>query len=365
MLGRWSNVRGWRTERPLIVFESDDWGAIRMRDPATLEAMASQGLDFTKSRYDRLDCLENGGDLQSLFNVLDAYRDEHGRPPIFTFNTVMGNPDFPAIKADGFERFKHEPLFQSYQRYYGEDLQPVWNQAMQESLIRPQFHAREHLNVGLWLRDLQAGRRETLLAFDHEFFSLTTRTSSPRQRNYLAAYWPESASHFEEIRDIVIDGLGLFEQLFGYASRSFIACNYVLPKELESTLAARGIDLIQGQRGQLRPSMDGRNVSIRRSYTGQRNRLGQYYSVRNVSFEPFEDQSRDLVAAALSQIKQAFYWGKPAIVSTHRVNYVGGMDMEHRDNNLRLLDQLLGKILAMWPDVEFTSSDELAAMMVD
>ena len=72
-----------------------------------------------------------------------------------------------------------------------------------------------------------------------------------------------------------------------------------------------------------------------------------------------------MVASALSQIKQAFYWGKPAIVSTHRVNYVGGMDMEHRDNNLRLLDQLLGKILAMWPDVEFTSSDELAAMMAD
>lgn len=274
MLGRWSNVRGWRTERRLIVFESDDWGAIRMRDPATLEAMASQGLDFTKSRYDRLDCLENGGDLQSLFNVLDAHRDNSGRPPTFTFNTVMGNPNFSAIKASGFDYFSHESLFQSYLRYYGEDLQQVWTQAMRESVIRPQFHAREHLNVGLWLRDLQAGRRETLLAFDHDFFGLTTRTSSPRQRNYLAAYWPESASHFEEIRDIVIDGLALFEQLFGYASRSFIACNYVLPTEKESTLAARGIDLIQGQRGQLLPSVDGRNVSIRRSYTGKRNRLG-------------------------------------------------------------------------------------------
>lgn len=336
-----------------------------MRDLAAFDDLVREGLDLNHCPYDRLDCLESRSDLNCLFNVLDAYRDEQGKPPIFTINTVMGNPDFPAIKADGFERFSHEGLFHSYQRYHGENLQPVWNRAIQESLIRPQFHAREHLNVRLWLKDLRAGLRETLLAFDHDYYGLTTRTSSPRQRNYLAAYWPESASHLDEIKDTVADGLAMFEQVFGYASRSFIACNYVLPKELESTLAARGIDLIQGQRGQLRPSSDGQYVSIRRCYTGQRNQYGQHYSVRNVRFEPFENHSLDWVASALSAIKQAFFFGKPAIVSTHRVNYVGGMDLQRRDHNLKLLTQLLRKIIATWPDVEFTSSDELAAMMAD
>jgi len=336
-----------------------------MRDLEAFEVLKNHGLQLDESQYNRLDCLERRSDLDGLFNVLTGYRDRQNRPPIFTFNTVMGNPDFATIKEEGFERFSHEPIFASYQRYKGENLQEVWTQAMRESLIRPQFHAREHLNIGLWLRDLRAGRQETLLAFDHDFYGLTTTTSSSRQRNYLAAYWPESANHLSDIQGIVTDGLAMFEKVFGYASRSFIACNYVLPKELEATLAERGIELIQGHRGQLLPSSDGQKISIRRSYTGQRNQLGQFYSVRNVEFEPFLDPSKDWVSSALKQIAQAFFWGKPAIVSTHRVNYVGGMSTEHRDNNLRLLNLLLQRILVAWPDIEFVSSDELPARIAD
>ena len=169
----------------------------------------------------------------------------------------------------------------------------------------------------------------------------------------------------DDIKDIIEDGLNLFERLFGYRSRSFIPCNYILPEALEAVIASLGIELIQGQRGQLRPSSDGSTVSVRRNYTGQRNKYGQLYSVRNVKFEPFEDPSRDWVASALREIKSAFFWGTPAIISTHRVNYVSGMDIRHRDRNLRLLDTLLRKILATWPDVEFASSDELISMMAD
>ena len=195
--------------------------------------------------------------------------------------------------------YSFEDLFQSYERYHGENLRPLWDSAIQAGLIRPQFHGREHLNVGLWLRDLRAGHRETRLAFDHDYYGHTTKTSSVHQTNYLAAFWPESQSHFEEIKGIAVNGLELFEQLFGYRSRSFIACNYVLPEALEPVLRESGVELIQGQRGQLQPSSDGSTVSVRRSYTGQRNRFGQVYSVRNVLFEPFQDPTRDWVASAL------------------------------------------------------------------
>lgn len=57
------------------------------------------------------------------------------------------------------------------------------------------------------------------------------------------------------------------------------------------------------------------------------------------------------------------FLGKPAIVSSHRANYVGGMDIDHRDCNLIFLNSLLKKIFTTWPDVEFVSSDELFAMM--
>jgi len=93
--------------------------------------------------------------------------------------------------------------------------------------------------------------------------------------------------------------------------------------------------------------------------------LGQVYSVRNVCFEPYEDVSRDWVGLALWEIHQAFLFRRPAVVTTHRINYVGGMDLEHRDRNLRLLDELLAHIRKTWPEVQFISSDELAARMVE
>lgn len=334
-----------------------------MRDRAAFDALAAERVDLYETPYDRLDCLESGSDLQGIFDVLSGHRDSRGSPPVLTFNSVMANPDFETIRAAGFERYAFEDLFQSYQRYHGEDLRSLWGSAIQAGLIRPQFHGREHLNVGLWLQDLRAGHRETRLAFDHDYYGHTTRTSSRRQTNYLAAFWPESGEHFEEIKDILVDGLNRFERIFGYRSRSFIACNYVLPAALEPLLRKSGVELIQGQRGQLRPSSDGSTVSVRRSFTGERNRNGQAYSVRNVIFEPFQDPTRDWVASALKEIRSAFFWGTPAIVSTHRVNYVSGMDMVHRDQNLRLLDDLLKKIIATWPDVEFVSSDELIPMM--
>ena len=363
VVSTWVNLQGWRTRRRIVVFESDDWGAIRMPNSAAFDRLAKQGLDLTSCPYDRLDCLEKRCDLDALFNILDAHWDSQGKPPVFTFNTVMGNPDFEAIKASGFRSFVHEGLFQSYHRYHGEDLKPVWKRAMQASLMKPQFHGREHLNVGLWLNDLRSGNRDACRAFEHGYFGLTTKTSSSRQRNYLAAYWPESASHLAEIQTIMDDGLTMFEGVFGFPSQSFVACNYVLPRELEPALARRGVRLIQGQRGQLMPSADGKEIRIRRCFTGQRNDNGQVYSVRNVKFEPFEDPSRDWIDAAMGDISAAFFWRKPAIISTHRVNYVSGMAPANRDRSLRLLEQLLYRIMKKWPDVEFMSSDALPDMI--
>ena len=87
--------------------------------------------------------------------------------------------------------------------------------------------------------------------------------------------------------------------------------------------------------------------------------LGQTYTIRNVKFEPFEDPDKDWVNQSLKEIQTAFFWHKPAIISTHRINYVGGIDIKHRDRNLKALDRLLKNILKKWPDVEFLSSDQL------
>lgn len=357
-----TNARGWKTSRRLVVFESDDWGALRMRDQSALLALRSQGICRDENRYHALDSLENRDDMDKLFDVLQSFRDKQENPPTFTFNTLMGNPDFEAIRASNFEHYVHEDIWDSYQRYRGEDLRDLWAGAIESRLIRPQFHGREHLNVRLWMEDLRSGRESTRKAFDQDYYGLVTETSSQHQRKYLAAYWPESPDHLDEIANIVEEGLDKFENKFGFRSETFVACNYIWPRRLESTTARKGVGLIQSQRGQARPDEHG-STSTFRTYTGMRNDDGQVYSVRNVMFEPYASDSRDWVSSALAEIEGAFNWKKPAIICSHRVNYSSGMSNSHRDRTLSLLNELLEKILWRWPDVEFITSDRLLAEM--
>ena len=51
---------------------------------------------------------------------------------------------------------------------------------------------------------------------------------------------------------------------------------------------------------------------------------------------------------------------QPAIVSTHRINYVGGVSTENRDRGIEILTTYLDKVLQKWPDVKFMSSAELS-----
>ena len=325
-----------------------------------------KGLKTDNGDYWNLDCLESRDDLDKLFSIISNYKDKKGSFPIFTFNTVMGNPDFEKIKDSGFKFFFHEHFFDSYKRYHKQDLLPKWEEGIKDGLIQPQFHAREHLNVSLWLKDLQKGLKETRVAFDHGFFGLLTNTSSIHQKHYLAAYRAESLEELNYIKTAAIEGLAMFEETFGFRSNTFIACNYLWPKALETVLKQNGISILQGQRGRFQPDPFKKGQGkIIRNYMGQKNSIGQTYTIRNVKFEPYEDPDKDSVNECLNEIRTAFFWHKPAVISTHRINYAGGIDIKHRDRNLKALDLLLKGILKQWPDVIFLSSDQLGLLIND
>ena len=55
----------------------------------------------------------------------------------------------------------------------------------------------------------------------------------------------------------------------------------------------------------------------------------------------------------------AFKFHKPAIISTHRVNYIGVHDGSNRMNGLNNLRRLLANIRKTWPDIEFMTTDQL------
>jgi hypothetical protein len=70
----------------------------------------------------------------------------------------------------------------------------------------------------------------------------------------------------------------------------------------------------------------------------------------------------DWVSFTMKQIEAAFFWGKPAIISSHRVNFCGHIDPKNREKGITYLKNLLKQIQKKWPDVEFVGVDEIAVM---
>ncbi len=354
------NIPGWKTNSRIVIFESDDWGSIRMPSRDAYNSLIKQGIRVDKSVYDSNDCLENKTDFTYLIELLNNFKDSKEHPPVFTLNTVMANPDFDKIKKNDFKEYFYISFLDSYKYYNNEEMDDVWSTGIAQKLIKPQFHAREHLNSLLWLKDLRLGNKDTLKAFDNHFFGLKTKTSSVYQKNYLAAYWPESKKELEQIKKNTEVGLGLFEKTFGYRSRTMVPCNFIWPEELEPFLKELGIDLIQSQRGHISPQpFKNGKPKVRRHYTGKKNQHDQIYTVRNVFFEPYLHPDKNIVRQVLKEIENAFFWGKPAIISTHRINYVSGMNKKLKDNTLKQLSLLLSELLRNWPELVFMTSDEL------
>jgi len=353
-----ANIPGWRTDRKIVVIESDDWGAIRMPSKEVYQRLLSEGISVSTSIYDQLDTLENREDLNALFDVIASYTDFTGKHPVMTFNTVMGNPDFERIKDDSYENYYFQHFYDTYKEYYQDDLSLLWYSAMQNGLIRPQFHGREHVNVLLWMKALQKDFNKVRLSFDNSCY-ISKSTPSNKQKNYLASYWVESPEDLRNVKNIVKDGLDIFKETFGYYSESFVANNYVFPVELESILSDYGVKFIQGQRGHVSPHANNGKIRIRRNFTGQTNKDRQFFLVRNCFLEPSSNPDKDWVISCLQDVKTAFRWKKPAIISSHRVNYISGLSLENRKDGLKTLNRLLERILERWPNVEFMSSDEL------
>ena len=155
----------------------------------------------------------------------------------------------------------------------------------------------------------------------------------------------------------------MFEEIFGFKSTSFIAPNYVWGKSLEKTIYNNGVTYIQGQQVARFRNSTNENNKKRIRYIGKTNNFGQIDLARNCTFEPSENLQKDWISSCLKDIEIAFRWNHPAIICSHRVNYIGTISINNRDNGLKQLSILLKEIKKRWPDVEFMSSNELGDLI--
>ncbi|OYU81518.1 MAG: hypothetical protein CFE23_03365 [Flavobacterium sp. BFFFF1] len=358
------NLKGWSSKRKIIVIESDDWGSIRMPSKEVYDSLIESGIRVDRDFFARYDSLASESDLNALFDVLLSHRDKNGNNPVITANVIVANPDFEKIRASDFSAYFYERCDETMRQYPKHaNALSLWKEGMQKRIFHPQLHGREHLNVSLWMKFLKENSTETRMAFDKNMFAINPEISSEKRSTYMAAFEYQHPSEIEGQREIIKQAQQIFTELFGYKSKSFIAPNYIWDAALESTMNDCGIQYIQSSRSQITPKDASGKRRYIKHFTGEKNKHGQLFLVRNCIFEPAVDVSKKHVEVCLSQIEAAFRWRKPAIISSHRINYVGFMDEKNSIANLKMLDELLSKVLKKWPDAEFMTSDQLGDLI--
>jgi hypothetical protein len=359
------NIPGWRINRKIVVFESDDWGSIRMRSSADYHYFLKKGFAVDQCPYNRNDALESNADLEGLFDVLTSVSDKNDNHAKFTANNIVANPDFEKIKADDFQSYAYEPFITTLTRYPRREIvTELYNQGIENQIFKPQFHGREHLNVNRWMDQLNQGATHLHEAFDRNMFTVHKEGVINGRNDNLDSFGLGFEKNWIEVHDSIHSGLSLFHSIWGFNSDSFIAPCYVWHPDLENLLAKNGIKYIQGTHVQRVPDRGKKNkISRKYHYLGQKNKFGQNYLIRNVFFEPAEYPDVNTVGNAMKEIENAFKYKKPAIISSHRVNYIGSIREKNRSENLKLLEKLLKTIINKYPDVEFMFSDELGDLI--
>ena len=356
------NIPGWRTKRKLVAIVVDDYGNVRIDSKKALENISKKNPNKAK-RFDLFDTLETREDLQMLYEVLCSVKDKNGKPAVFTPYALSCNIDFERMKENGYEDYRYELLpstfnkLSSFQPSAYEGAWELWREGIKSGLMRPEFHGREHFNLKIFKEKLS--KKDSSLMLSLENRSLSNIGPS----GYSSMGWTSAFSFWDPMEDtkmfpeIIEDGLHNFEKIYGYKSKLFTPPARQFPENLEGKLTQWGLIAFD------RPFFQGKHIGLGKykyesSSMGFNKKTNMVDVVRNVVFEP-TDSNIDHVAKAMAQIEAAFFWNKPAIISSHRVNFCGHIDEKNREKGLGDLKKLLKGIVQKWPEVEFVSASDL------
>ena len=357
------NTIGWKSKRKIVAFSVDDYGNVRLSSKKARENLDKVGAKIY-NHFDQYDSLETTEDLEILYKTLSSVKDKNGKHPIFTALALPCNLDFEKIIDSNYSQFFYEELPQTFSKLKGyENTWNLWKEGIQNRFLMPQFHGREHINLKIFNEKLAEKDVITLTAINNRSYTSIDNTKYPTISTAAAFDFWEFKENLE-FENIIEDGINLFYKNFGSKPTYFTPPAAAEHPCLHKKLSKMGIEYIDS------PLVKKYHLGLGKykttiNYTGKKNKLGQTYIVRNCFFEPSSRRDIDWVNFTLRQIKAAFTWNKPAIISSHRVNFSGHIDKNNRKNGIDNLNKLLKEIVEKWPDVEFMSTNELGDLIVN
>ncbi len=352
------NLFGSRAQGKLVAICLDDYGNVRLHSPEALAVLKKHQLP-RRIHFDEFDALETAKDLELMFETLSSAKDSNGNCAKLTALTNVANVDFEKMKIGGFDNYCYELLPTTYGKL-GKDYDncmELWQQGIDNRLIKPEFHGREHLNLRILMTKLKHRDHDVLTCFSQNSLARLTEPAGTHA-SWTAAFEFDEIEELSEHQEIIADGIDCFEKVFGRSPNVFNAPGGKEHRRLYPFLKQQGIRIVERSffhwahqgRGRFRPSF---------GHMTAETALNPAISIRNCVFEPSSPSQVDWVTRTLKQIEVAFFWNRPAIISCHRVNFVGRICEKNREKGLSNLRNLLASIVSRWPDVEFEFLDDL------
>ncbi len=354
------NLLGRKIKQKVLIVESDDWGMVRIESKEAYKKLMNKGVKVQNDPYSYHDFLETDESVQKLYDFLRSLKDHTGQPLRITGNLILSNPDYDKIKLSNFHEWHKTTLDIQYEnKPSSKNVLTLFKQGAMEKLFIPQLHGREHLHIPSWLKALQNGHEETKIAFENHSYAHPSTHFKGSKMNFQTTFHSRDAYEENFADQSLIEGMKMFEEYFGFQSKSFIAPRYVWKEKLEERMAGLGVKTIQGKIYRFEPK-DEETDQLKKvmRFQGSQGKYGTINCVRNVFFEPSQNPSFNWEKDAVRRIKAAFLLGKPAVVSMHRLNFVNGIYKNNLEASLERLRNLIKVVQKEYPEVLFLSTDQ-------
>lgn len=340
-----------RFDRPLVLFQSDDWGRAGVPDLEGREQLRAAGVNLGEKPYDFYS-LETAEDLGALTQVLRTHRDSIGRHPSMVMNFIMANVDFDRSMASNPRQISLRPL--------GQGLPAVWRRpglleayqlGIAERLFYPALHGLTHFCQRAIDREFAAGAERAALL--HLFWRAQTSYIYWRMPWIGYEYWdPEMkpARRFlplDDQRVAIQRAAGMFRDLFASAPVSACAPGYRANQDSRTAWFESGVRVAQNGPIRRRPSLDA---------------AGMLSTFRTVEMEPALANC-DL-ENVMRQAAECFAAGLPAVISIHSINFHSTI-RDFRTPTLQLLDQFLSALEKKWPDLLYVHDADLHSIATE
>ncbi|MDO9315428.1 MAG: hypothetical protein Q7T97_12865 [Burkholderiaceae bacterium] len=310
---------------PVLVLESDDWGAGPPAQATALNDMAA---------------------------LLGGFQDTSGQVPVMSLAVVLSVPDGKAIAAEKgpYQRTcLDEPSLST--------VLDALKQGEAEGVFSLQLHASEHF----WPNTLMGSVDPKVRSWLSQPVPAWTEELPPHlQSRWTDASSLPSRSLPQHAVDLAVkEEIEIYKRVIGSTPRVVVPPTFIWTPYVERAWAANGIQCIvtPGQRYTFLAA-DGSHIADGAKFANGDCSGDITYLVRYDYFEPA--RGRD-AGYALHALGRASSEGRPCILENHRVNFC--RDTAVHRTSLEELEKLIAGALSLMPTIRFLSSCELLRVL--